>query len=128
MKRTRSIVLLLTITLFTASCGQKQAPTEGKKILIYTRNGSGYVHDNIEASVKALEEICAELGIETEATDTPVIFTPEKLAGFDGIIFSNANNEAFTTDRKLFLPKCLAIAPSFMKICKTPAKKKPKTR
>ena len=93
----RSIVLLLAIVLFSSSCVQDRAPAEGKKILIYTRNGSGYVHDNIEASVKALEEICAALGIETEATDTPAVFTTEKLAGFDGIIFSNANNEAFTS-------------------------------
>lgn len=71
--------------------------TAGKKILIYTRNGPGYVHDNIAASVRALEEICDSLGILTEATDTPAVFTPGKLAGFDAVIFANTNNEAFTS-------------------------------
>ncbi len=35
MKATRSLVLLLTIALFSTYCSQKQSPTEGKKILIF---------------------------------------------------------------------------------------------
>jgi len=89
--------MLLSIAACCLSCGTGQDPVAGKKILIYTRNGSGYVHDNIQASVEALEEICTGLGIETHATDTPVVFSSENLAGYDAIIFSNANNEAFTS-------------------------------
>ena len=93
----RTFILLLSIAIIGHSCMMDNNHTRGKKILIYTRNGSGYVHDNIAASVKTLEEICQELGIITEVTDSPYVFTPEKLAEFDGIIFSNANNEAFTS-------------------------------
>ena len=28
------------------------------RVLIYTKNGEGYVHDNIDASVAAMEKIC----------------------------------------------------------------------
>jgi type 1 glutamine amidotransferase len=77
---------------------------ERNKVLIYTRNGEGYVHDNIEASVKALQEICSELKIETQVSDDPALFTAENLQQFDAIIFSNTNNEAFLSDdqRKAF--------------------------
>jgi type 1 glutamine amidotransferase len=69
-----------------------------KKILIYTHNGEGYVHENINASVKALQEICNDIKVETEVSDDPASFTSENLLRFDAIIFSNTNNEAFLTD------------------------------
>lgn len=77
---------------------------DGKRVLIYTRNGEGYVHDNIAASVAALEKICKEEVILTEVSDEPGVFTPENLERFDAIIFSNSNNEAFLTEgqRKAF--------------------------
>jgi type 1 glutamine amidotransferase len=93
----RTIFLLLSFAIISNSCVTDQDRANGRKILIYTRNGPGYVHDNISASVEALEEICQSLGIATEVTDTPAVFTEDKLAEFDGIIFSNSNNEAFTS-------------------------------
>ncbi|HEX5169245.1 MAG TPA: ThuA domain-containing protein [Cyclobacteriaceae bacterium] len=69
-----------------------------KKVLIYTHNGKGYVHENIAASVEALKKICRENGYEATATDDPSVFTKEKLAGVQCIIFSNTNNEAFDTE------------------------------
>ena len=71
-----------------------------KRVLIYTKNGEGYVHDNIAASVAALEKICKQEGIQTEVSEDPSVFTPENLARFDGIIFSNSNNEAFDNKKQ----------------------------
>jgi len=70
----------------------------GKKILIYTKNGEGYVHENIAASVKALQEICALENIETDVSEDPAVFSSENLLKYDAIIFSNSNNEGFDTD------------------------------
>lgn len=81
------------------SIGQAQEPgLNGKSVLIYTRNGEGYVHDNIAASVEALEEICGSMGIGTQHTDDPSVFTKKQLRKYDAIIFSNSNNEAFLTE------------------------------
>jgi len=46
-------MLLLIPMLF--SCAHPDIK-EQKKVLIYTRNGEGYIHGNIDASVKALQE------------------------------------------------------------------------
>jgi type 1 glutamine amidotransferase len=73
-------------------------PADEKRVLIYTKNGEGYVHENIAASVAALEKICALEGMETEVSDQPEVFTPENLQRFDAIVFSNTNNEGFDTD------------------------------
>ncbi|MCF8225803.1 MAG: ThuA domain-containing protein [Bacteroidales bacterium] len=94
------VVLIITIMTMTAVNTNAQNP-DGKSILIYTRNGEGYVHDNIEASVKALNEICEEMGVATEHSDDPSVFeNRRRLMEFDGIIFSNSNNKAFLTQEQ----------------------------
>jgi type 1 glutamine amidotransferase len=93
MKKT--IILLLIPMVFSCSHPDMK---EQQKVLIYTRNGEGYVHENINASVKALQEICSEIEVKTEVSDDPASFTSENLQRFDAIIFSNTNNEAFNTD------------------------------
>jgi type 1 glutamine amidotransferase len=91
----QKLVLLSSVLLFLFSnCPNSY---NDKHILIYTKNGEGYVHDNIQASVEALTEICTELGMTVEDTNDPAVFTKEKLKTVDAIIFSNTNNEAFDT-------------------------------
>ena len=70
-------------------------PAHQKNLLIYTRNGEGFVHDNIEASVAALQKLAKENDYQVQVTDDPEFFTPTNLKPFDCIIFSNTNNEAF---------------------------------
>ncbi|NOT73914.1 MAG: ThuA domain-containing protein [Cyclobacteriaceae bacterium] len=71
-----------------------------KKILIYTKNGKGFVHDNISASVAALTKLCDANGYASQSTDDPSIFTTEQLKKFSCIIFANSNNEAFTSEEQ----------------------------
>lgn len=93
-------ILILALMIFPnrMQC-QEQSPRE---VLIYTRNGEGYVHDNISASVKAIEEICFNHGIITTTSDDPGVFDSGSLNEFDGIIFSNSNNEAFLTEKQRY--------------------------
>jgi type 1 glutamine amidotransferase len=91
------VFLFLTAMLVTGLHGQ--APHQDR-ILIYTKNGEGYVHKNIAASVAALEKICESEAILTEVSEDPAVFTPENLKRFDAIVFSNTNNEAFDTEKQ----------------------------
>lgn len=95
----RTTFILIIMMVASASFGQ-QVDLKGKSVLIYTRNGEGYVHDNIAASVEALEKICSSLGIKTESTNDPAVFESKKLKKFDAIIFSNTNNEAFLNEQQ----------------------------
>lgn len=76
------------------------APADAPRVLIYTRNGKGYVHDNIAVCADALRTVCGEAGIETETTDDPAVFTPDRLRRFKAVVFANTNNEAFETDEQ----------------------------
>ncbi len=88
-------LLLFAFILVFGSCQSQE-----KRVLIYTKNGEGYVHDNIAASVAALEKICAQEGIQTDVSDEPSVFTPENLARYDALVFSNSNNEGFDTQEQ----------------------------
>jgi uncharacterized protein len=69
-----------------------------KKVLVYTHNGKGYVHDNIQASVDAIRKMGQEAGFGVDASDDPAVFTPANLKQYSALVFSNSNNEAFATD------------------------------
>ena len=89
----RKIVFLIPlISLALSSLSQ-----ENKHLLIYTHNGPGFVHKNIEVSVDALKKIADGQGWTYQVTDDPAIFTDTQLKQIDAIIFSNTNNAAFLT-------------------------------
>ena len=70
----------------------------GKRILVYTKNGEGYVHANIANSVKAIKKLGRENGFHVDATDNASIFTSDSLNGYDAIVFSNTNNKTFDNE------------------------------
>lgn len=75
-------------------------PAAGKKILIYTKNGEGYVHENRAASVVAIRQLAEANGIEVVASDDPAQFNDAYLQQFDALVFSNTNNATFDTDEQ----------------------------
>jgi type 1 glutamine amidotransferase len=103
----KKLIIIVTVLLFgvfilVAGFGYDKTTKQvkGKKVLIFTKNGEGYVHDNIAASVKALKEICAEMGIKTDVTDDAARFTVDNLKNYDALIFTNTNNKVFDTDEQ----------------------------
>ena len=70
----------------------------GSKVLLYTKNGEGYVHKNISNSIQAIRELAQQNGFMVDTSENPADFTPENLAQYDALIFSNTNNEAFDNE------------------------------
>jgi len=79
------------------SCSQWQ---KQKTVLVYTKNGEGYVHENIPQCVEALEDICRSMDIICEVSSDPEIFNLDISKKFDAVIFANTNNEAFENDKQ----------------------------
>ena len=87
------------------------------RALIYTKNGNGYVHDNIDASIEALQEICADLGLATDVISDSDLFTDGNLKLYQVLIFSNSNNETFDTDaQKLAFQRYIQAGGGFVGI------------
>jgi len=68
------------------------------RLLVYTKNGTGYVHDNIPASIETIKELAAEHKFAVDASDDPAVFTDDNLKKYSAIVFSNTNNVVFDTD------------------------------
>ncbi len=93
MKTVSAAICLLV--LFTCDVCLAKA-----NILIYTKNGEGYVHDNIAASVECLKNICTENDWDCQVSNDASIFTAEKISKFDVLVFSNTNNETFDSQQQ----------------------------
>ncbi len=93
------LVLKYRVTL---SGGAQQAAHQTSKgdVLVYTRNGKGYVHENIADSVAAIKKMGAENGFGVDVTDDTNFLTDAHLKLYKAIVFANTNNEAFTTENQ----------------------------
>lgn len=91
------IVLLAAIT---AGLHAQSSPVKWKnvKVLVYTKNGKGYVHDNIEEAVKSIQRLGQQHGFSVTASDDPSLFTEENLKQYTLLLFANTNNDVFDTD------------------------------
>lgn len=88
----RIIVLFLLIS-FT-SLAQKS----GYSVLVYTKNGAGYVHDNISSAVAAIQKLGVEKRFKVDVSDNPQVFEEQNLSKYRMIIFTSTNNDVFDTD------------------------------
>jgi enediyne biosynthesis protein E4 len=68
------------------------------RVLVFQKNGKGYVHDNLAASAAAIRELGAQRRFEVEATTNAAVFLNATPAKYRAIIFANSNNEAFDND------------------------------
>lgn len=100
MTRTMTMCIVWPLLLGLAA----QCYAAEKRVLVYTRNytpdGKGYVHDNIKASVEAIQELGRENGFAVDVSDDPKVFKEKNLSQYKALIFSNSNNEAFENDQQ----------------------------
>ena len=68
------------------------------KILVYTKNGKGYVHDNIPYAVKCIQKLGVENGFKVDVSDTPTVFTENNLKQYTLLLFPSTNYDVSTVD------------------------------
>ena len=70
------------------------------RLLVYQRNGKGFVHDNLAASTAAIREVGTQNGFGVEVSTNPAVFTDGNLKQYRALVFANSNNEAFDNDEQ----------------------------
>ena len=102
MRKIILIVLLIcpVFQLFADKWDNKTAELKGKKILIFTKNGEGFVHDNIEENVNMFLRLGEEYDFRVDSTSSSAIFATEDLFQYDAVIFANTNNKVFENDKE----------------------------
>ena len=86
-------------------------------VLVYTKNGKGYVHDNIAAASTAIQQLGKQYGFHVDVSDDPAGFTEDKLKKYTLVIFNNTNNEVFdNSDQKVAFMRYIQAGGGFVGI------------
>ena len=75
------IKLLLLTVVFGLNAAFANPPAK-KRILVYTKNGKGYVHKNIPFSVEAWKKIGEANNLIVDVSDDPAVMNIENLAKY----------------------------------------------
>lgn len=68
------------------------------RVLVYTKNGKGFVHDNIPFAVASIKKLGLQHGFTVDVSDKPIIFTENNLKKYTLLIFPSTNNDVFDND------------------------------
>jgi uncharacterized protein len=102
MKISYRYILVSLFILISSFVNAQQGEIKWKnvKVLLYTKNGKGYVHDNIESTVKGIQKLGQEKGFTVVASDDPSVFTEDNLKQYTFLLFANTNNDVFDTNEQ----------------------------
>jgi type 1 glutamine amidotransferase len=78
----------------------KAVSLHGKRVLLFDKNGKGYVHDNIQAGREAFLKLGREQGFRVDTSSNSAVFYENFLKQFCAIVFSNTNNDVFDTEEQ----------------------------
>lgn len=95
----KKINLLFAILILFVYPIQTQS-LAGFKVLLFTKNGKGYVHDNIPAAKHCFDSLSHKHGFVLKINDSSFVFNREYLSKIDLIIFASTNNNVFDTDEQ----------------------------
>lgn len=96
-----SLILCFVFAFLSAATPPKSNPKvnwKKVKVLVYTKNGKGYVHDNVPYAAKSIQQLGQQHGFQVEVSDDPAVFTEENLKNYTLLLFPSTNNDVFDTD------------------------------
>ena len=95
--------LFLFSFLITSSIyAQKKFDWKKVNVLVYTKNGKGYVHDNIPSAVSCIQQFGKKYGFKVDTSSNAAVMTEANLKQYTMIIFPSTNNDVFdTNDQRL---------------------------
>ena len=104
MKELKRFIILFFIPLHFSISGNLNAQTkvDWKKVsvLVYTKNGKGYVHENIPSAVICIQKLGKQYGFKVDTSADASIMTEKNLKQYTLLIFSSTNNDVFDTDEQ----------------------------
>ena len=100
-KITNAIVAFYFLFQFAVSSSanaQDKVNWEKVSVLVYTKNGKGYVHDNIPSAISCIQKLGMQYGFKVDTSDNASVMTDENLKKYTLLIFPSTNNDVFDTD------------------------------
>ena len=104
MKKLFPVALCFLLLLFfvhkVEAQNGKKVSWKNIKVLVYTKNGKGYVHKNIPSAVSAIQKLGTEKGFHVAVSDDPSVMTEENLKQYTFLLFPSTNNDVFDNDQQ----------------------------
>ncbi len=97
MKRIACLIILLVSIQVHA---QENINWKKIKVLVYTKNGAGYVHDNIPDAVKCIQGLGKQYDFIVDTSREASVMTEANLKQYTLLIFASTNNDVFDTDKQ----------------------------
>lgn len=95
----KTIIACLFFSLFALqTIAQKKVNWKKTSVLVYTKNGKGYVHANIPSAVACIQKLGQQHGFKVDTSSNPAVMTQENLKQYKLVIFPSTNNDVFDTD------------------------------
>lgn len=82
----------------TAFSNDPDNPLKSFTVLVYTKNGTGYIHENISFAVTSIRELGSANNFKVDVSDDPAVFNEPNLKKYTLLIFASTNNDVFDTD------------------------------
>lgn len=104
LKTSDCLLVILSFIFLLSGCaagrqaGNSKVNWEKVKVLVYTKNGKGYVHDNIPSAVACIQRLGKQNGFGVDVSDNPADFNEANLKKYNALIFTSTNNDVFDTD------------------------------
>ena len=73
-------------------------PLKKSHVLVYTKNGKGYLHENIPATVACIQALSVANKFTMDVSEDAAVFTPDNLKKYTLLIFTSTNNDVFDND------------------------------
>ncbi|GAB3020856.1 ThuA domain-containing protein [Cyclobacterium sediminis] len=99
IKQVQLAIFMAVFVLFSNFSADAKPPKnhlKNKNVLVFFKNGEGFVHDNVPFAVASLEKLAVKYKFNVTVTDDAGYFTEENLKTIDLMVFPSTNNEVFT--------------------------------
>ncbi|MGZ8559831.1 MAG: ThuA domain-containing protein, partial [Chitinophagaceae bacterium] len=90
--------LLFQFSFCSHSYAQEKLNWKKVNVLVYTKNGKGYVHDNIPSVVSCLLKLSKQHGFKMDTSSDAAVMTEENLKKYTLLVFPSTNNDVFDND------------------------------
>ena len=112
-----SLLILYGCSAGRHSAGNNAVDWKKVNVLVYTKNGKGYIHDNIPSAVACIQRLGKQNGFGVAVSDNPTDFNDANLKKYNALIFTSTNNEVFDNDaQKVALMRYIQAGGGFVGI------------
>jgi type 1 glutamine amidotransferase len=94
------LFILCFFSFVTSISAQEKFNWKKVNVLIYTKNGKGYVHENIPSAVACIQQFGKQYGFRVDTSSNASVMTEANLKQYTMLVFPSTNNDVFDNNEQ----------------------------